>query len=146
MSHDPVRVEDTRSWLAKAMYDLESAHHAMKRKRPLTADAVFHCQQAAEKAMKAFLTWHDVPFRKTHVLEEIGLPCVQLDASLQLPIQAASPLTEYAWRFRYPGDPAAPPPEEARLALRLAEAVVQVILDRVPLEARPEIDEGDEDA
>jgi HEPN domain-containing protein len=31
---------------------------------------VFHAQRAAEKAMKAFLAWHDVPFRKTHNLED----------------------------------------------------------------------------
>jgi HEPN domain-containing protein len=30
--------------------------------------AVFHCQQAAEKALKGFLAWHDTPFRKTHDL------------------------------------------------------------------------------
>jgi hypothetical protein len=40
--------------------------------------AVFHCRQAAEKAMKGFLARHDVPFRKTHDLEEIGEACWQL--------------------------------------------------------------------
>lgn len=28
--------------------------------------AAFHCQQAAEKYLKAFLTWHGVEFPKTH--------------------------------------------------------------------------------
>jgi hypothetical protein len=28
--------------------------------------------RAAEEAMKAFLAWHDAPFRKTHNLEELG--------------------------------------------------------------------------
>jgi hypothetical protein len=32
----------------------------------------FHAQQAAEKALKAFLAFHDEPFRKTHGIEEIG--------------------------------------------------------------------------
>ena len=33
---------------------------------PLLEDALFHCQQAVEKVLKALLTWHDEPFRKTH--------------------------------------------------------------------------------
>lgn len=31
----------------------------------------FHCQQAAEKYLKAFLTWHQVAFSKTHDLQEL---------------------------------------------------------------------------
>jgi hypothetical protein len=31
--------------------------------RRLVDDIVFHAQQAAEKCFKAFLTWHQVPFR-----------------------------------------------------------------------------------
>jgi HEPN domain-containing protein len=64
-----------------------------------------HAQQAAEKAMKAFLAWHDVPFRKTHNLEELGQQCVALDATLSTVADLAAPLTEYAWKFRYPGEP-----------------------------------------
>jgi hypothetical protein len=33
---------------------------------PLIGDALFHCQQAAEKGMKGFLTMHDRIFQKTH--------------------------------------------------------------------------------
>ena len=63
---------------------------------PLTADALFHCQQAVEKALKALLTWHDRPFRKTHDLGELGGQCVTLDPELEVPLRTASPLTEYA--------------------------------------------------
>jgi prevent-host-death family protein len=31
---------------------------------------VFHAQQAAEKAMKGYLSWHDQAFRKTHDLDQ----------------------------------------------------------------------------
>ena len=44
----------------------------LQAKPPLTADSVFHAQQAAEKSIKGFLSWHDRPFRKTHNLVEIG--------------------------------------------------------------------------
>ncbi len=72
MPPDPVRIEDTRAWLARAEADLRAAANEVSADEPVLGDAVFHCQQAAEKAMKAFLTWHDVPFRKTHDLGILG--------------------------------------------------------------------------
>jgi hypothetical protein len=58
--------------------------------------SVFHTQQAAEKAAKAFLTFHDVSFRKTHDLNELGGQCAALDASLAPLFKEASDLTDYA--------------------------------------------------
>ena len=73
MPHDPVLLAETRAWLAKAQSDLRAAEHGFQATPPLLDDVVFHCQQAAEKTMEGFLTWHGCPFRKTHSLEEIWL-------------------------------------------------------------------------
>jgi HEPN domain-containing protein len=59
---------DTRAWLARARDDIRGADIDLAAAPPLLGDAAFHCQQAVEKALKAFLTWHDRPFRKTHDL------------------------------------------------------------------------------
>jgi HEPN domain-containing protein len=68
---------------SKAELDLRAAAHEMSAPaETLWGDVMFHAQQAAEKAMKAFLAWHDAPFRKTHNLEELGRQCVALDATL----------------------------------------------------------------
>ena len=82
MRHDPIRAADTKGWLATADMDLKAAAHQVTAVSPFTADAVFHAQQAAEKAMKGFLAWHDAPFRKTHDLAEIGQQCAGIDSSL----------------------------------------------------------------
>lgn len=63
MKPDDARVGEAREWLAKASEDLASA-------RVLSgsghfANALFFCQQAAEKSLKAVLTYHDRPFRRT---------------------------------------------------------------------------------
>lgn len=105
---------------------------------PLTFDVVFHAQQAAEKAMKGFLTWHDRPFRKTHNLIEIGEPCTDIDRTLEALLRRAAQLTEYAWRFRYPGEPDEPPPDETEEALALAREVFEELLSRLPKAIRPE--------
>lgn len=51
----------------RAQEDLRGAEIDLAAAPPLLGDATFHCQQAVEKALKGFLTWHDRVFRKTHV-------------------------------------------------------------------------------
>jgi HEPN domain-containing protein len=99
---------------------------------PLAGDAVFHCQQAVEKAFKAFLTWHDHPCRKTHNLEELGEACLRFDESLRPLVDRAVPLTEYAWRFRYPGDPGEPSLVEVGDALAVAREAYEQVVARLP--------------
>ena len=137
MQRDPMLVAETGAWLAKAAEDLRAAEHEFMAVPPLLGDIVFHCQQAAEKAMKGFLTWHSVPFRKTHSLEEIGEQCLGIDTTLRALVDGAVPLTDYAWRFRYPGAPAEPPVDEAQEALALAREVYDAVLGRLPAEVRP---------
>ncbi|MBI1723675.1 MAG: HEPN domain-containing protein [Gemmatimonadetes bacterium] len=137
MPLDPVREADTRGWLAKARMDLRSAEVDLGASPPITGDAAFHCQQAVEKALKALLTWHDQPFRKTHDLVELGGQCAELQPPLEPLLRAAAPLTAFAWRFRYPGEPDEPPLSEAQAALSLARRLVGEIESAIPLEPAP---------
>ncbi len=137
MQPDPGRVADTRAWLAKAANDLRAAETDLTASPPLREDALFHCEQAAEKAMKALLAWRDEPFRKTHDLVEVGRQCVEADATLEPLLRRAAPLTEYAWKYRYPGEPEEPSAEEAEDNLALARQVYEAVLARLPAEARP---------
>jgi HEPN domain-containing protein len=136
MQPDRARIDETRGWLKKAARDLRAAAHDMQAVPPLVDDVAFHCQQAAEKALKAFLVWHERPFRKTHSLEEIGEQCLKIDPSLKSLIDRAVPLTEYAWQFRYPGEPEEPTVEEAQSALDIAKEVYAAVVGRLPEAAR----------
>jgi HEPN domain-containing protein len=123
MPHDPILVADTRAWFKKAAKDLRAAQHDLTASSPILEDVVFHSQQAAEKALKGFLVWHGRPFRKTHSLEEIGEQALDLDPTLKPLVDRAVPLTEYAWKFRYPGEPESPSREETEEALAMAQEV-----------------------
>jgi HEPN domain-containing protein len=137
MESDAARIEDVRAWLRKAGLDLRAAAHDLSAPEAgLSSDVVFHAQQAAEKVLKAFLAWHDVPFRKTHNLEELGRECVVLDAALRTAVDRAVPLTEYAWKFRYPGEIDQPTTEEAQEALATARALYEAVLSRLGEEIR----------
>ncbi len=130
MTPSELLAAETRAWLDKAQEDLQAVRSLIHSGLP--APALFHCQQAAEKSFKAFLTWHRVAIRKTHDLEEVGAACVALDATLAALVRAAEPLTAYAWRLRYPGDPYVPEAAEATEALDTADTVYREIVSRLP--------------
>ena len=138
MAPEELIVRNTRQWLGHASDDLELAESAAREgRRAFVRDAAFHCQQSAEKALKAFLTWHDEPFPRIHDLEDIGARCVKVDASLQTVVDTAAQLSQYAWRFRYPGEPYEPTAEEVRQAVQCAHETFEAVLSRLPAEVQP---------
>ena len=59
--------EYVQDWLVKAASDLAVARLIEKEAEPeVRVNARYHCQQAAEKALKGFLTFFDQPVGKTH--------------------------------------------------------------------------------
>jgi len=137
MPHDAALVAETRAWFLRAQEDLATAEMTLRAVPPLRSIAAYHVQQAVEKALKGFLVWHAVPFRKTHSLEEIGEQCLEIDDTLHDLVDRAVPLTAYAWRFRYPGEPEEPSRDEAAEAVGLAREVYGAILARLPADVRP---------
>jgi len=93
-----------RGWAAKAEEDLLAAEHllALEEDCPFGI-AAFHGQQCAEKSIKAVLTWHRVPFPRTHDLLEL-LSLVPPDAGLVVPAHEMALLNRYSVEVRYPGE------------------------------------------
>jgi HEPN domain-containing protein len=137
MSPESERTAEAREWLLKVALDLRGARLDLDATPPLLEDALFHCQQAVEKALKALLVWHDRPFRKTHSLEELGRAACAVDSALTNLVDEAAPLTEYAWAFRYPGAPPVPEVAEAGAAFDLVVRVTRAIVERLPADAVP---------
>ncbi len=132
MQLDERRVEEAASWFRKAEDDLRAARVDLDAVPPLIGDALFHCQQASEKVLKAFLAWHDARFRKTHDLGELGKQSVEVDPSLESICRRAEPLTVFATVFRYPGEPGKPSMGEAERALETAHALYVAVVERLP--------------
>jgi HEPN domain-containing protein len=94
----------TREWIKKAESDYQLAV-ALSRRRKVTFydQACFHCQQSAEKYLKARLEEANIVSPRTHDLTRLMnllLPVEPLWAALR-PCLAA--LSQYAVEFRYPG-------------------------------------------
>lgn len=125
------RLEEAEDWLVRARQDVRAAQVDLDAIPPLLADAAFHCQQAIEKAFKALLACHDQPLPRTHDLRELGRACLRHDRSLEELVRRSAPLSEYAWRFRYPGEIVEPEREDVDDALEIVSSVVQVVEDAV---------------
>jgi len=107
------------------------------------AGALVFCQQAAEKSLKAFLTWHERTFRRTHDVEELGKDCQAIDLTLGALIEEADVLSDYAWKLRYPGAPYTPEQEEAEVMFGIAGRVFREVQSWLPLETRISEDHDD---
>jgi len=64
-----VAAAEAKAWMVKAWRDLETARRAADGTPPFYDVAVYHCQQAAEKAVKAFLVHRRKPYERTHDIE-----------------------------------------------------------------------------
>lgn len=120
---DPLKLE-ADAWLARARDDLGAAGKLISGHDPYTATASYHCQQAAEKALKAILASSGETIPKTHDLRLLIERCVALDTSLEPLRDACDELTPYATEFRYPTDIPDPPISEVENAIALAREIV----------------------
>jgi HEPN domain-containing protein len=134
MTPDELLRDEAAKWLRQAARDRNAAY-ALVDVEP--SRSVFLSQQAAEKAAKAFLTFHQIAFRKTHNLAESGSQCAAADSSLEPILRQAEELTDYASAFRYPDAPYEPDAAEAADALTIAVKLCGEVQRRIEGAQKP---------
>src|SRR5436853_5848155 len=135
MLQGPAHVVATQAWFIKANEDLREAEFVLTAAPPFIGSSLYHSEQAVEKALKGFLTWHQIAFT-TDDLEQLRGLCAEVDISLSEVLRPADQLTEYGFRFRYPNDLGEPTFDQATDTLRLAAAVVGAVLAKVVADAQ----------
>ena len=93
----------TAQWVLKAEEDMEVARTVAALARPKRDAACFHCQQAAEKYLKALLHELGLAVPRTHNLLTLLSLLLPHDATLARFRRGLRSLTRYAVEFRYPG-------------------------------------------
>src|SRR5690348_14899512 len=101
MQPDAATVQLVQAWLIKARHDLLAAE-LLNQNPELRDTAAYHCQQAAEKALKGFLVWANSVPPKTHNLVGLLGDCVSVDPAFSSLDSTARVLSPYAVLFRYP--------------------------------------------
>jgi HEPN domain-containing protein len=124
--------ELTKEWVDKAEADYYSADlllHAGE--YPLSEPACFHCQQCAEKYLKAYLQDNQANFERKHDLMPLLALCVSLDEDFQFLKEGLQELDRYAVVVRYPG--VMIKVETAESALKTTENVRQFVRRKLKL-------------
>jgi HEPN domain-containing protein len=97
-----MEVRILQEWLYLADMDIDSAKllHEM---RPRHFEIIcYHCQQSAEKYLKAFLFSHDIEPPKIHDLARLRIMCMEIDRSFEVLERECNYLTNFASQPRYP--------------------------------------------
>jgi HEPN domain-containing protein len=112
--------------------DLAVAEHLLPEGARHANAVAFHCQQAVEKYLKAFLTWREVEFPKTHDLGRLLDLVETMDGPLAHSLREVISLTPFGVELRYPGDRPDASPEQAHEAVQLARKVHMAVREAVP--------------
>jgi HEPN domain-containing protein len=123
--------EGIKKWLLKAIEDYSIARHELSfpEKEVSTGPVCFHCQQVAEKLLKAFLISKNIDFGKTHSLEHLLELCLEQDSEFKgLNI---GNLTFYAVEVRYPDEFYIPTIEETKECFEIAKNVKKFVLGKL---------------
>ena len=129
MSED---IKLARQWVAKAANDLLSADNNLKAEEVPFDVVCFHCQQAAEKLLKAFLTvsGHSPP--RTHDLLLLLEEVLRINVAAEALRDSLALLMPYAVEIRYPDEWFEPSDEDAREARQAAEVVADWLRSALP--------------
>jgi HEPN domain-containing protein len=125
--------ELVRQWLEKAEDDWRLSHRLAADSESYAEATAFHAQQAVEKYLKAFLTWHQVEFPKTHDIKRLLKLVSDCDPSLTQESSDAADLTAYAVEYRYPGEYPPVTMDEVAGAVTMADRVRDQIRKRLPM-------------
>ena len=125
------RADLVAGWIKKAQSDLLALEGSLQ--TGAYDAACFHAQQAAEKYLKALLTYQEVEFPFTHNLVKLVELCAGFDSSFRALLPEVEPLTPYAVELRYDAE-FWPEKEVAEAALVSAKKVKDFVLKRLPPE------------
>ena len=118
-------------WLTKARDDLRTVELLDIFDEYPCVVAAFHCQQAVEKSLKAFLTARHVEFLYRHDLGYLLDLCKSIDSACAALEPHIAGLTPYAVEMRYPADlPLTPTREDVEQFYRQAQTVYEFVASR----------------
>ena len=119
-------------WVERAKSDFSSACFLADNMRPVPAEIVcFHCQQAVEKYLKAFLVYNDQEPQKTHELSELVKQCCTFDIGFSDLDQKCKFLMPFVVRTRYPGS-IDPDENDMKIALAYTGDIIKFTRSKIP--------------
>ena len=123
-------LKEFEKWIQKAESDLTIVEKDIVTDSPVTDVLCFHCQQAAEKYLKAYIVYRNQIPERTHLIERLLNICANFDPEFEK-LSDAVLLTTYAVELRYPDDMYFPTLTETKKALKLAKKIKKFVLNKI---------------
>lgn len=113
-------------WIQKANEDKLAIQRLIDPEIVSPSVVCFHCEQMAEKYLKAFLIFHDKEITKTHNIEFLLAECSSIDSSFE----HIDPLnmSDFGVSVRYPGDQYIPSDKEVLEYKEIAFEIERLVL------------------
>lgn len=125
-------------WLKKGAADFDAAEQLCTQGGRFREIIAFHCQQAAEKYLKALLVRHQIEFPKTHDIAKLLDRVATVNTSMAESLRDADVLTPFGVEVRYPSDAPEVLPSGETAAIDIARRV----RDAVMISLRPYLEDG----
>ena len=128
-----MELEYTAEWFEFANTDLATAEFLLAM-RPQPLEIIcYHCQQSAEKSLKAFLINNNIEPSKTHDLKLLCRMCQDSDNTFAEITNQCAHLTPYGVTARYP-DELIPDENMVKLAIIKAKEVYDFCVSKIKTE------------
>jgi len=122
-----VQADEIRQWIRKGDHDLGTAKITYLHIPEYLDIVTFHCQQAVEKYLKAYLIFQSTAFRFSHDLIYLLDLITQKDSDFESYYDSVSELQGYAVEIRYPGETIYLSKEKVEKAMIIAKDVREFV-------------------
>ncbi len=114
-----------KKWLIKANNDLTVAQHELQHENPITDVVCFHCQQAVEKFLKAFLIFKSIEPGRIHDIDYLLKRCCDIDPDFCN--RDLKDLNFFGVAIRYPDDFYIPGEVETQEYVKIAKGIKHIV-------------------
>lgn len=128
------RIEDVRQWIVKGDHDLGTSKITYLHIPEYLDTVTFHCQQAVEKYLKAYLLFHSITFKFSHDLVYLVDLIVERDNDFEQFYDEVSELQGYAVEVRYPNETIFLSKEQVEHSIEFAMRIRKIIIEKIDME------------
>ena len=122
------QVSEIKQWIIKGDHDLGTAKITYLHIPDYLDTVTFHCQQAVEKYLKAYLIFQTTTFRFSHDLVYLLDLINQSDSDFEEYYDSVSELQGYAVEIRYPNETIYLSNEKVEKAISIAKFVRELVV------------------
>ena len=120
-----------KEWLKKSEHDLGTAKIIFLNKPEYSDTICFHCQQAAEKSLKAIWIKYGIKIIKTHDLLYLLDKISEIEEVESRIYGYCEVLNDFSIEIRYPGEIIEPTKEEVMEAIEVTDKIMNFCADKL---------------